>query len=313
MKITKSNIFQFTLVCLLFTSCDNYFKNDYKDNSPTSGKLKVYFDEGLSLHIKNQANTFSSHYMRAEVNLVPSNDDNAVNALYNDSCEAIIISRPMNEKEKKAFASKNFYPKFSGLAYSGLVFVTNVNSSIKSLSKENILSLYSVDGACSDSLLKPISIKALIDKNNSSIAHYVLDSVLSNSKMSNNVSALKSTLEALNYVSENKNMVACIDFAWLSDVDDSISKYYANKIKILGIQLGEGKVVYPSQSSFKLKTYPYTRLIYFYRKTGDFTLAKGFETYIAGPKGQTTFLKQGLLPYKQQERIIEVKFEAIKN
>ncbi len=103
------------------------------------------------------------------------------------------------------------------------------------------------------------------------------------------------------------------DYAWLSDVDDSITKYYSNKLKILGIELDKGKITYPSQSSFKLGVYPYTRKIYCYRKTGDFTLAKGFETFVAGPKGQMTFLKQGLLPFKQQERMIEVKFESILN
>jgi hypothetical protein len=30
---------------------------------------------------------------------------------------------------------------------------------------------------------------------------------------------------------------------------------------------------------------------------------------MAGPKGQLTFLKQGLLPVRQAERMIEVKFE----
>jgi hypothetical protein len=32
---------------------------------------------------------------------------------------------------------------------------------------------------------------------------------------------------------------------------------------------------------------------------------------VAGPKGQITFLKQGLLPTKQQERIVEVKMEPM--
>jgi hypothetical protein len=43
-----------------------------------------------------------------------------------------------------------------------------------------------------------------------------------------------------------------------------------------------------------------------YRNTDDFSLAKGFETFVAGPKGQNTFLKQGLLPTHQQERNIKI-------
>jgi hypothetical protein len=51
--------------------------------------------------------------------------------------------------------------------------------------------------------------------------------------------------------------------------------------------------------------------VYVIKKTGEFSLAKGFETFVAGPKGQITFLKQGLLPTKQQERIVEVKMEPM--
>lgn len=311
------NSFRFIILSLVITfllllfSCEDYYKNDFKDNTPTSGRLNVYYDEGLELHVKNQAYTFHSQYTNANINLFERNDDQAIEALYNDSCEAIIISRPLKEKEKKAFESKGFFPKFSSLAYSGLVFVTNINSSKKVISHQELVSIFGGDGECMDSLSNPIKWRGLIDKNNSSILHYVLDSVLLGRPISKNASALKSTLEALDFVSENNNTIACIDFAWLSDLDDSITKSYLKKIKILGINLGQGKIRYPSQSSFKLKTYPYTRLIYYYRKTGDFTLAKGFESFVAGPKGQTIFLKQGLLPFKQQERLIEVKFQSL--
>jgi len=124
---------------------------------------------------------------------------------------------------------------------------------------------------------------------------------------------LASSKEAINYVAANKNTMALIDFAWLSDVDDSISKANRDKIKFIGVRRpGSLEVNYPNQSSFKLGTYPYTRTVYVYRKTGDFTIAKGFESFVAGPKGQVTFLKQGLLPTKQQERSIHINMEPIK-
>ena len=88
---------------LLFSSCNDYFKNDYTDNSPTSGKLNVYCDEGLKLHIQNQAETFESQYNRAEINVIASSDAEAVQALYNDSCKAIVISRELSESEKQSF------------------------------------------------------------------------------------------------------------------------------------------------------------------------------------------------------------------
>jgi ABC-type phosphate transport system substrate-binding protein len=298
--------------CLVTTSCDNYFKNDYKDNSPTSGHLKVYYDEGLYLHLKNQVYTFESQYPNAHIHLVQSNDNDAVEALYRDSCEAIVISRPLNTKEKRAFASKQYDPKFSCLAYSGMAVVANQNSSLKQISPASVLALVNSVGAdVLDSVGNPLHLRVLLDKNNSSLVQYLLDSLLHQKQFTGAVSVLKSSTETLDYVASNANAIALVDFAWLSDVDDSITKQYKKSLKTIGIDLGHGKVTYPSQSSFKLGDYPFTRKIYCYRKTGDFTLAKGFETYVAGPKGQMTFLKQGLLPFKQQERMVEVKFEPL--
>ena len=117
-------------------------------------------------------------------------------------------------------------------------------------------------------------------------------------------------MEAIQYVSEQSNVIGLIDFSWLSDADDLMVKEKKKYLKFLAInKMSSDTFEFPNQSSFKLGTYPLTRTIYVYRKTGDFTLAKGFESFVAGPKGQLTFLKQGLLPTRQGERNIEVKLK----
>ncbi|MBI2723286.1 MAG: substrate-binding domain-containing protein [Bacteroidetes bacterium] len=304
-----SSILFFVPCFLSFVSCsDPYFKNDYEDNSPTSGKLKVYYDEGLQLHIENQAYTFQAHYPNASIELVPSNDNNAVQALYNDSCKMIIISRQLTDKEKKAFTSKAMTPQFSAVAKSGIAFITNKNTPIDVLNYNQIVELLTKPFVCKDSLSNDTKLTLLFDKANSSVMQYLLDSVLSGNKISGNCSISNSSIESINYVANHKNTIAIIDFAWLSDVDDSIYKSNKSKVKLIAVsQKGKtNEFEYPSQNSFKLKTYPFTRTVYIYKRGGDFSLGKGFETFIAGPNGQISFLKQGLLPTKQQERSIQV-------
>jgi phosphate transport system substrate-binding protein len=183
-------------------------------------------------------------------------------------------------------------------------------------------------GVAKDSTGKEIKLDVLFDRKNSSVMHYLMDSVLKGEKFAPHCRVLESTQESINYVAKNKNAIAFIDFAWLSDVDDSI--YKANNDKIKFIAVGKTKACltengtykdtsekdstyeYPSPSTFKLGTYPYTRTIYVYRRSGEFTLGKGFESFVSGPKGQVTFLKQGLLPLRQQERMVKVNFEPIK-
>jgi phosphate transport system substrate-binding protein len=291
---------------LLFTSCKDYYKNDYVDNTPTSGRLKVCYDEGMHLHVKNHAFTFESHYPQAHIELIQTTEDEAIQALYNDSCASIIISRLLNEKEQRAFKSKNYTPNYSGVAISGVALIANTNLPINDLTLENVTKLLTEAYDVKDSSGKVSSLNVLFDRNNSSVLHYLSDSVIKGAKFSSKCSSMNSSIDCINYVAENKNSLAFIDFAWLSDKDDSITKSNINKIKFISVN-----TFYPSQTTFKTKNYPFTRTVYIMRKTGDFSLAKGFESFMAGPEGQLLFLKQGLLAYRQPERIIEIKTQPM--
>lgn len=310
---SRFKIWKRSSLILVLGSCSLFFSScDYeKDNTPTSGKLKVYYDEGVETHIKNQVYTFEALYENASVDLIQSSESRAVQALYTDSCEAIVISRLLSEEEKKTFASKQWFPKYSLVAKSSVAFITNSQTPIKYFSYEEIISLLTNSSVVKDTAGNEINLKMLFDKNNSSVLHYMSDSVLRGKKLSSNCNSSASTLDCINYIAQNKNTIGIIDFAWLSDVDDSLYKANKDKIKFVAIgnKKNSEKYFYPDQSNFKLGLYPFTRGIYVIRKTGDFTLAKGFESFVAGPKGQLTFLKQGLLPTKQGERAIEVKSE----
>ncbi len=302
-----SNVLVLGTVFFCLNSCKNYFKNDYTDNSPTSGKLKIYYDEGLQRHLENHIYTFESFYSNAHIEARQTSENEAVEALYNDSCKAIVISRMLNDAEQKAFASKKYTPKYSAVAKSGVALITNINTQIDKLTYEQVIDLLTKPFVCKDSISNDTKLSVLIDKKNSAVMHYLLDSVLKGQPFSANCNVLNSSSESINFVAKTKNTIAFIDFAWLSDVDDSI--YKANKalVKFIPIsKLNSNTFELPSQSSFKLNSYPFTRTIYVYRNTDDFSLAKGFETFVAGPKGQNTFLKQGLLPTHQQERNITI-------
>ena len=298
-------------VWLIFSGCENAAESSYTErNSPTTGRLNVYYDEGLDLHVKNQALTFESLYPNAHITLFGCAEDDAVKALYEDSCEAIVISRLLTENEKKVFKSRDFYPKFSAVARSGVAIITGVGTTIQKLSLNQIKTVLTTNYKIKDSTGEEEDLRVIFDKNNSSVIHYLKDSLLHGKVFSSSCSILNSTLESIRFVSTNKNTVAFIDYAWLSDTDDSLYKAYKGKIKFIAVGK-EDSFVFPDQSSFKLGTYPLARTVYVYRKTGDFTLAKGFESFVASPKGQLIFLKQGLLPTKQSERKIEISTKPL--
>ncbi len=297
-------------LCLFLSSCADYFKNDYEDNSPTSGKLKVYYDEGLAPHVKNQRLTFEALYPDVSLEIFETTENEAIHALYVDSCESIVITRKLNEKELSAFQSKQFNPAFSAVAKTGVALVTNRSTNLNFLSYQDLIRVLTEPYFISDSSGQQQKLQVVFDNKNSSVLHYLADSVLRGKSFSAQCKALTNTMEAIQYVAEHSNVIGLIDFSWLSDADDLMVKEKKKYLKFLAInKMASDTFEFPNQSSFKLGTYPLTRTIYVYRKTGDFTLAKGFESFVAGPKGQLTFLKQGLLPTRQGERNIEVKLK----
>ncbi len=302
--------FVFWVPCFVFLcGCDNYYKNDYVDNSPTSGKLKVYYSEGLKGHLENQAYTFSSLYGNAEVELFQACESEIISNFLNDSCKAIVISRLLGEQEAKAFDSKKLHPAYSPLAKSGVALITSVNTNISKLTVEEIKKLLSAELIMKDSLGNSISPYAVLDNKCSSVSHYLLDSVIQQKQFGAKCFAANSSDELIKKITETPNQIGFVDFAWLSDEDSDLWKQLRGKIKFLAIGRIDSIYFAPNQSSFKTGEYPFTRTIYLLRRTDDFSLAKGFESFMAGPKGQLTFLKQGLLPVRQSERKIEVKMQ----
>jgi len=72
------------LISIIFFSCgltDDITKKD----SPTTGKINLFYDEGLTLHINNQISTFKTTYTYAEINLVSTDEKTCIEALFNDS------------------------------------------------------------------------------------------------------------------------------------------------------------------------------------------------------------------------------------
>lgn len=298
---------------LLFFSCSPKSENPVVQNTPTSGRLSIYFEEGLEKHVRNQAYTFEAIYYRTELCLYPANEDMAIQALFKDSCETVVVTRLLSEKEKKAFASKKYTVDYSLVAKTGLAIICNANLALKTLKYQDVIDLLKQSITIHDTLGNSIQLNLLVDKGGSAVYNYLKDSLLKGQNLPANFSSLNSGLEAINYIASHQNALGFVDYALLSDTDDSLSKAMSDKIRVLaiGAKTHNGRYEKPNQSSFKLNTYPFTRNIYVMRKTGDFTLAKGFESFVAGPKGQTIFLKQGLLPNRQQERQISVNFEPL--
>lgn len=296
------------LVFVFFAAaCNNVSEPQQEEQSPTSGNLSIYCDEGLYTHVSNHAETFKAIYPKANFKVIISGEDEAVAALYNDSCESIVICRDLNAKEKAAFLSKKYTTSHSIVAKTAVACLVNSASALKCATNTEIIEYLRGKKLLRDSLGNELKLELVVDRINSGVLHYLLDSLVQSKTLSIAAKIAGSSTDAINYVATHQNAISFIDFAWISDQDSQVWKDISQKIKLVPLaHAGDSIYEPPHQSSIKLGNYPFVRSIYVHRKSGEFTLSKGFESFVMGPKGQLIFLKQGLLPQKQQERSIHV-------
>ena len=300
--------FAIGLLSVLFASCG--MKDDItKKDSPTTGNLRIFYDEGLRLHIENQVFTFKATYKNAVITTVPSNEKACIEALYNDSCKVIAITRMLSEKEMQQFKAKNIYPESSVVARDAIAFVVPVSFPDSTISVAMLTEILKGN----DSLyVKGKHISVIFDNQNSGSTRQLKDSLVPAGSFGKNCSAVANTPELIHAVGASANSIGVCDYAWLSDKDDRTTKEFLQQVKILAVSRGDAKLAYmPDQSNIATGDYPFCRSICIIRRSPEFSLGKGIETFIAGEKGQLMFLKQGLAPTRQEERLIEVDMTPI--
>lgn len=294
---------------VFFSSCgmqDDMTKND----TPTSGKTNLFFDEGLTLHIQNQIYTFKTTYTYADITLRSSNEKECIEALYNDSSKVIAISRPLTEKELSQFKAKNIYPQTSTVAGDAIAFVVSKDFADSTISLTELTDLLKGNDS---TLLKGQHVKLVFDNANSGSTRQLKDSLIPKGTFGSNCSTVNNTQELIKAIASNSLAIGVCDFAWLSDKDDTTTKEFLKSVKILAVSKTNNETAYmPDQSNIAIKAYPLCRIICIIRRSAEFSLGKGIETFIAGPTGQLMFLKQGLPPNRQEERLIEVDMTPLK-
>jgi phosphate transport system substrate-binding protein len=281
-----------------------------KNDTPTSGKVNLYFDEGLTLHIKNQIYTFTTTYKYADINLVATNEKACVEALYHDSSKIIAISRPLSENELKQFHAKNVYPQTSRVAGDAIAFIVNHQFADSTISLEELTELLKGNDSA---FVAHQRTSIVFDNPNSGSTRHLKDSLLRTENFGKNCTASNHTPQLIQTIATNSLAIGVCDYAWLSDKDDNTTKNILKKVKILAVSKSKKDISYlPDQSNIATGDYPLCRSICIIRRSAEFSLGKGIETFIAGDKGQLMFLKQGLPPNRQEERLIEVDMTPFK-
>ncbi len=309
-KIIAGSVF--ISITLLMACSGNSGKPEPTD-TPTSGEVNVVVDESFQKLFDTQVYTFESIYKNAHVHVDYLPENEALTRMINDSCKVVVMCRDITSTERKSFEAKNLFPISTKIAEDAIVLLVNPENNDTILTVDQVKSILLGKDSLWSQLNKQSGldgIKVVFDNAGSANARYMRDSLLQGKDFSNNVFAVKSNPEVIEYVSTHKNAIGVLSVNWISDMDDSLTTNTLKKVRVVAVAKDESSTpVKAYQAYIKTKEYPFTRNVYMINRQTRAGLGMGFVSFVAGDKGQLMILKAGLIPAVAPVRLVKVNIE----
>lgn len=316
MKIAKRRFFILLIVstCFYFLlTCTKKKGEKSSDDTPTSGSISIAVDESLRLLFESEVHTFEHIYTNAKINVFYVSEQEAIDLLIKDSVRLAIVTRTLSHEEQALLEKQKIAPHQVKVAIDAIGMIVNKANKDTCLSYQTLTDLLkghipSWKNINSKSKLGNITI--VFDHASSGTFRFVKDSILKGDTIPSNFFALKTNLDVLKHVEENKNAVGIIGISWISDKDDSTSLHFSKKINVLGFEK-ENECYQPYQAYIAEKKYPLLRHIYIVSREARTGLGSGFIAFVSSDKGQRIVLKLGLLPATMPIRVVNLNQEEL--
>lgn len=300
-------------VIILFSCQKKDKKGNYLDTA-TTGEIDIAVDESLAPLVEAELTTFQGLYQYTKINAhyMPEND--AIQQLVADSVQTVIVSRKLTPKEAEYVKVRKLKLTTVKIAVDAIALIVNKQNTDTLLSYAQVVDI--VKGQIqnwtqlnANSTLS--GIKVVFDSNNSSTVRFVKDSLVHSGQLPSNCFAVNSNPKVIDYVSNNVDAIGLIGVGWISDQDDSVSRGFLNKIKVVSISApkqGQSATEFyqPYQAYISQQLYPFCRDILVVSQETRVGLGAGFTAFLTSDTGQRIVLKSGLLPATMPVRIIKL-------
>jgi phosphate transport system substrate-binding protein len=311
MKNKNLNPFSIILLILIWVGCGEASK---QTDTATRGEITVAVDESLRPIMEAQKAVFESIYPEAKLNMVFTNEYDAINMLATDSARIAIVTRELREEEKDNLNKLKIKPRYTDIAYDAIALIANNNNPHMLFTKDQLAKVLSGEYKTWKDLnpkLDDADIRVVFDSPKSGATRMLKDSLLNGSELSENCFAVNGNVAVMDYVKENKYALGLIGVSWISDQDDTTSVQFTKDVKILEMvpldpSTAEAPAMGPFQAYIALKQYPLWRRVMVVSRETRVGLGTGFASFIASDRGQRIMLKAGLVPALAPIRIVQV-------
>lgn len=258
-----------------------------KEDTPTTGALSVEGSESAFPLLSALADTFMKLYVKSKIDVKGSGSKFGVSSLFNKEARIAVLSRELDEEEKRIAKENKLNPISYKIAVDGVAFIVNKDNPLEELTLEKVEKIFTGEIAdWKDVAGKKIPILVVTRNENSGTYGFVKSFVLKNKEYTKDAYKVNTTDDVLMTVENQKNAIGYVSMTRIN-----------SKVKVLGISMKEGeKSFLPNLESAYYRTYPVLRFIYLYTLGEAEGLASGFISYITSTEGQKIVAKYGYLP-----------------
>ena len=299
----------YTLYFLL-SSCGN------GGSTPTQGRQKILIDESYQQLFEAEVEAFEGLYKNSDIDAAYKPEGDIMSDFLKDTCRIIILGRNLHQKEKDFFASKKSFPTSTKIAVDALAFIAHKENPVENLTYNELKDIFTgkitswkyLYSNLQHAGLQDSTLTIVFDNEKSCNVRMIKDRLLNGSDFPKNCFAVKTNPEVIDYVSKNKNAIGIIGVNWISDKDDTLTRSFLKKIKVLGVssEQNPGDFFQPYEAYIYSGEYPFCRDMYIINREGRTGLGTGFAAFVAGEKGQLIILKAGMVPATQPVRMVHI-------
>lgn len=312
----KYKIILIGLWAMVLVSCSESKKHS---DTATSGHITISVDESLKPIIEAERAVFESIYPNAHINVIYTNEHDALQLLGSDSARLAIVTRNLYLEEKKPLDDLRITPRYTTIAHDAIAFILHPENKDTVFTIEQIQKILSGENQLWSDIrpsLPKEKIQVVFDSPKSGAVRMLKDSLLEQKPLGSNCFAVNSNPEVIQYVSSNKFAIGIIGVSWISDSDDSLSVSFTRNVKVAELvpvdpENAEAATMKPFQAYIALKQYPFWRQVQIVSREGRMGLGTGFASFVASDRGQRIILKSGLVPALAPVRLVQINNQPL--
>jgi phosphate transport system substrate-binding protein len=313
MKTTGYVIFA---LATLMLACGSPDKNAKNSDTATSGTIAIAADESLRPIVEAEIDVFEAIYPDAHLNVIYTNEYDAMQLLINDSVRIAITSRELLPEEKAVLDKATITPRYAPFCKDAIAIIMNKASKDTILTMEQLKAImdgtYTTWKDINGNNGSQATLQVVFDSPKSGAIRHLKDSVLKGKELAKHCFAVSDNQAVIDYVEKNKNSIGIIGVSWISDIDDSTSNSFVKRVNVVSLvpanpETAEARTMKPFQAYIALKQYPLWRTVQITLREPRVGLGTGFASFVASDSGQRIVLKSGLVPATAPIRIVEIK------